>query len=206
MSPLLSVLVLSVPTRVERFLPRIVRLLDEQMAEDDRAELLVLLDNKRRSVGEKWNTLMRAAAGLFVTCVGDDDTVADDYVARLLAAIAANPRADSIVFDTVMYEDGRHVADVRWGRYETPLDDWENKRLTRQTGELMAIRRDIRLRHPYPDVWRGSDWRMQRDLLKDIETEVRIEGPPLYHYWYRTDNGECAASQRRADGKRRVAR
>src|SRR4030095_2341394 len=63
---------------------------------NDPVEHLVLLDNKKRTVGEKRDALMRAARGDYISFVDDDDMIALDYVALILQKIRLAP--DVITF------------------------------------------------------------------------------------------------------------
>jgi glycosyltransferase involved in cell wall biosynthesis len=47
-------------------------------------EHLILMDNKRRTVGEKRDALLRAAKGNYVAFVDDDDFISPDYVSLIL--------------------------------------------------------------------------------------------------------------------------
>jgi len=61
-------------------------------------EHLILGDNKRRTVGEKRDALLRAAKGEYIAFCDDDDSVSEDYVASLLAAIESPDKPDVITF------------------------------------------------------------------------------------------------------------
>ena len=196
----LSILTLSIPSRVDTFLPRIVKQLNEQIG-DKPVELLCLLDNQRISIGHKWNCLIQQAHGAYITCVGDDDVMADDYVDSILEAIDEAAGVDVIVFDTDMFRDGEYACICHWGVEHEYRDDWENKELWRGPGELMAIRADIRKAFPYPDVWRGSDWRQAQQMRHAIETQHRID-KVLYHYYNRSDNDEHIKMQRKVNAER----
>lgn len=85
----LSILTPAVPSRFAQ-LADLTQKLAEQIG-DRPVEHLVFLDNKRRTVGEKRNDLLGMANGRYVAFVDDDDMVADDYVASILAAIEVSP-------------------------------------------------------------------------------------------------------------------
>ena len=193
---LLSILTLSIPERVGPYLSRLVKQLDEQIGENREVEVLALTDNRRISVGAKWNHLIGIARGQYITCVGEDDVLADDYVSSLLKAIRENPGVDCIVFDTDMYVDGEFYVNCKWGLEHTFDDDEANKQMYRPVGELMCIRSDIRREHPYQNVWRGSDWRLMRSIRSSLKTQARVE-KTLYHYMYRKENNDCLDGEMR---------
>ena len=82
---LLSILTPAVPSRFGQIEKLMLEL--HRQIRDLPVEHLVLLDNKRRTVGEKRDALLRAARGEYISYVDDDDYVSNDYVFSLLAAI-----------------------------------------------------------------------------------------------------------------------
>ena len=82
--PLLSILISAIPSRWE-----MARKLFEGLTRvaDQRVEVLLLFDNKRRSVGEKRQALLDIARGEYVTFIDDDDLVAPGYVSEILSVI-----------------------------------------------------------------------------------------------------------------------
>lgn len=197
----LSILTLSYPGTVRKYLPRLVENLDAQIGDSAGVEVLGLVDNLRMSVGCKWNVLVAAARGKYIAVIGDDDLPADDYVSSLVEAIEQHDGVDCIVFDSAMYRDGEFIATVKWGLEHEYRDDWDNKLLWRYPGELMAIRADIRKKHPYPDKWRGSDMVQARKMRQDLETQHRID-KALYHYYSRSDNDTHIKKQRQRNRRK----
>jgi hypothetical protein len=74
----LSILTPAVPSRIFQLQKLCFEL--EGQIKGLPVEHLALLDNKRRTVGEKRDALLRAARGRYVAFVDDDDDVSDDYV------------------------------------------------------------------------------------------------------------------------------
>jgi len=200
--PLLSVLSLSTTDRVAPFLCRLAMEMRKQMEGHGGAEWLCLVDDYDQSVGVKWNALIAAAKGEYITVIGDDDLPSRDYISRLTGAIAEFGGVDCIVFDTEMYRDGEFVATVKWGLEHEYRDDLDNKLMWRYPGELMAIRSDIRKRFPYPDKFRGSDWVQARRMRHALETQHRID-KVLYRYYSRSDNDTHIKMQIKMDNERR---
>lgn len=201
-----SILVLTIPNRVKTGLPRLIERLNSQIGEDDPVEVLYLGDNERIPVGRKWNILLEASRGEYISCIGDDDLVSPDYVPLVLKAIEENPGVDCVTFDELMFHAGKFVATVHWGTEYSYRDDWEGRQLWRFPGEKMVVRRDIRMNHLYdPDRWRGSDWRMCKTMQEDIKTEFHID-EVLYHYFAGGPNQEHVRNQTKADARRRAKR
>jgi glycosyltransferase involved in cell wall biosynthesis len=93
---------------------------------DFRMEHLVLLDDRKMTIGEKRQKLLESARGDYVAFVDDDDGVSDDYISSLAGAIAHG--ADVVTFvqravinGVVGHVDFRvtHKADEPWRHGET---------------------------------------------------------------------------------------
>ena len=92
-----------------------VRKLDAQVAARDDVEILVWLDNKRRSIGRKRDDLVQAAQGSFLAFVDDDDDVPDDYVKMAVEWTATQPGADVFTFDQHCWYNGLGPFTVSFG-------------------------------------------------------------------------------------------
>jgi glycosyltransferase involved in cell wall biosynthesis len=90
MKPVLSVLICTVPSRVNDYLPSIITSLNKQCQRQE-CELIYVGDNKRMTVGEKRNWLLDMASGDYVVFIDDDDRVSDSYVETILTAIQQYP-------------------------------------------------------------------------------------------------------------------
>jgi glycosyltransferase involved in cell wall biosynthesis len=76
-------------------------------------EILVLLDNRSKSISEKRNDLLRMARGRYVAFLDDDDAVNKDYIISILKAIDEND-VDCITFNQWCSIDGEPM-DVEFG-------------------------------------------------------------------------------------------
>jgi len=81
---ILSILTPSVPSRLEQ-LNALRAMLASQIGDQLAVEHLILIDNKRRTVGEKRDNLLRIALGRYVAFVDDDDFVSEDYINEIVA-------------------------------------------------------------------------------------------------------------------------
>ena len=100
-SALFSILILSIPSRLENnLMPLYKRLLSQTEAHDagNEVEILCLVDNKSMTIGEKRQSLLDAARGRWIGFLDDDDDVSDDYIESLIKAMKETP-ADVITFD-----------------------------------------------------------------------------------------------------------
>src|SRR5688500_10762390 len=107
MNPTLSILIPTVPRRVETFFPRLIKKLEAQITEPGSVEILGLYDNKLTTVGGKRNLLLDAARGDFLVFLDDDDDVCDDYLATLLPVLRAFPETDVVTYWQCCTIDGR---------------------------------------------------------------------------------------------------
>jgi hypothetical protein len=90
----LSILTPSIPERIE-LTDRLRKKIERQIG-DLPIEHLILLDNKKRSIGEKRQALLDSSIGEYFAFVDDDDDIASNYVAKIMQAIRGNP--DVITF------------------------------------------------------------------------------------------------------------
>jgi len=101
----LSILILSIPSRIH-FLKPLMEKLENQIGEREDVEIISLMDNKSLGISEKRNELMKIARGSHLAWIDDDDDVADNYVEKLTQTIADNPTVDVISFNQLCYLEG----------------------------------------------------------------------------------------------------
>jgi len=156
-------------------------------------ELLVLQENWRRHLGAKRQALLNMAQGDFVVHLDDDDDVADNYVAALLAAAIEHPHVDVIVFNQSCV---LHAPDmptnpfiVRTGMEYTVAEpahvvDGKWADITRPPWHWCCWRTDFarQARFP-PQKCDSDDWFWVEQLLPLLRTQHRID-QVLYHYTY----------------------
>jgi len=104
----LSILMLSIPSRIEQYLELQNKIL-EQIGDREDVELICLLDNKSLHIYEKRNELLRTARGKFLTWLDDDDDIARNYIDSITSAIQKNPEADVISFNQKAYLNGESL-------------------------------------------------------------------------------------------------
>jgi glycosyltransferase involved in cell wall biosynthesis len=110
-----SVLMLSIPSRIESMSAAVKHLQEQADAtgQGESVEILVLLDNRSKSISEKRNDLLRMARGRYVAFLDDDDAVNKDYIISILKAIDEND-VDCITFNQWCSIDGEPM-DVEFG-------------------------------------------------------------------------------------------
>jgi len=146
-------------------------------------EVLVWIDNKRRSIGRKRDDLVQMASGKFLAILDDDDDVSGDYVAELRSAALANPEADVIVFDQIAQMGDWKPFRVRFGiEFENQAAaDGGGRDITRKPWHLCAWRSDLAKMARFPDISYGEDAAWAAQLWPKVKRQVRID-KVLHHY------------------------
>jgi len=175
----LSILIPSVPER----LPYLTRLVDElsRQAAGKPVEFLVLMENKKRTIGSKRNALIEQARGQFITFVDDDDRLTGYYVDRLLQEIEAVPQSDCIVFDVAVHFNGRFYKLCKYGKEHAYGQDASY--FYRKPNHLMCYARRIAERYKFLDINHGEDDEWGERVSQAIQIQTRIR-QVLYHYDY----------------------
>lgn len=175
----LSILVPTVPNRLETFYPRIMKVLLEQTKNTGSVEILGFFDNKKRTVGEKRQNLLDLAKGEYLVFIDDDDRISEDYVDSILQAIKENPNCDCIVFDCICKIENGPETYCKYGieyEYKTVGQNWYGK-----PAHTMVYKSSIAKKHRYINSNYGEDMDWVKKAWKDIKNQVRIE-KVLYYY------------------------
>ncbi len=173
----LSILTPAVPSRLDQ-LGKLCEELSNQIGNLP-VEHLVLLDNKKRTVGEKRDALLRTAKGRYVAYCDDDDWVSPDYVKELLKA--AESDADVITFlqhCTVNGEEGE--IEFKLGNpNEGFVPDGTAKR---NAWHICAWKKAYAIMSRFPKSNYGEDWQFAAPLCAIPNlTEAHI--PKVLHYY-----------------------
>jgi glycosyltransferase involved in cell wall biosynthesis len=177
----LSILICSVPERFPE-LKKIFKELNKQ-AQNKKVEILVLMDNRKRSIGEKRQNLIQVANGDYICQIDDDDRVSPDFIDSLLLAIKENPNVDCI----------NYIVNVSLNKgpykpcYYSIKNTYENlpDRYNRLPNTRCCIRKEIALQCPIKNIEFGEDDEWAKRLLPLLTTEVNID-KVLYYYDYVT--------------------
>ncbi len=179
----LSILIPTVPRRKAK-LDQLLEKLYPQLT--DEVELLVLLDNKKRTLWYKRNEMLSIANGNYVIFADDDDELSDDYVSSLMEWIKSN--ADCVCYWVEISIDWSEKKRVFYSKELTEHFDWQF--YYRKPNHLMCFKKDIAIKEPYSDLqfWEDSDYAER--IFKYIETEHIID-KVLYHYVSLPRQSEC---------------
>lgn len=187
----LSILICSVHTRHETFLPRIHKQLYGQynaLSEDDRqrVEIVTLTDTKTMMLGHKRNLMVDIAQGKYVAFVDDDDRVSDDYLASLLDAVGSD--ADSIVFMAEVSINGEAPRTCHYSK-DVRKDYNTETEYYRIPNHICCVKKEVSLKSSFPNILRGEDSGYGKVLLQNLKTEHKI-GKILYYYDYSDETTE----------------
>jgi hypothetical protein len=208
---LLSVLIPSVPSRITKMQALFAKL--QAQIGDLPVEVLCLLDNKKRTVGMKRDALVRTATGIYLAFVDDDDNVADDYIAKIVAKIREVTQQpphlwpEVIVFkqrctftnakciscleiDGPPFEIDHDINADMQAVHQYPDGTWKD--ITRKPWHHNAWRADIAQSEHFPDTNFGEDGGWVSKLWPKITRQARIEGPPLHYYQFNGKTTEAS--------------
>lgn len=184
---LLSVLIPSIPSRFA-MAQALIQKLEAQIG-DEPVQILMMLDNKKISIGEKRDKLNQAGSGRFLSVCDDDDDVSSDYISRLLTAIRENPNADCISFVQRACING-HWLTVRFGlgNENEQLDITKHgitADLHRPPYHVCAWRRTLAQKFHYSYKNYGEDFDFIKQLLPEAKIEIHI--PHVIQYYNYSD-------------------
>jgi len=177
---ILSILTPSVPSRLEQ-LNALRAMLASQIGDQLAVEHLILIDNKRRTVGEKRDNLLRIALGRYVAFVDDDDFVSEDYINEIVARTWSN--ADVITFRQLATVNGQ-TAEIQFRLGNENQSFQPGMLVKRNAWHICAWRRELALTSHFPAWNYGEDWEFAAPLCRIAKTEEHI--PKVLHY-YRHD-------------------
>lgn len=187
----LSILICSVHTRRNTFLPIILNELYRQYdllneVEQNDIEIIVLQDNKKLMLGTKRNYMVDMAQGRYIVFVDDDDRVNPLYLKKLLQA--TYNQTDCITFKALVTING---SDVKECIYSIKFENDANfeDRYERIPNHICAIKREHALKVNYPAIPYGEDSGFSKEIKKYLETEHYID-EILYFYDYNSETTE----------------
>lgn len=186
-APLLSILIPATPRRYHSHLYPLWQKLQRQvdaLQKDGEVELLVFLDNRQRTIGEKRDALVQISRGKFVAFCDDDDDVADDYIKELIEAVnSASDEISVITFDQLAVVNG--VSAICSFSLAHRNEAFAQPRFTRNAWHVCAWRGEMARKIRFPASNYGEDWAWAKHLVIDATGEIHL---PLVLHTYRYDD------------------
>ena len=180
----LSILIPSIPER-SNALNLLLLSLDKQIAKlpvQNEVEVLVLMDNKIMSIGEKRERLKNMAAGKYWSMIDDDDRIDEDYVEDIIDAINEHD-VDVITFNSWVSVDGQI------GTIKASNENPENEQFTpgkatlRKPSHVNCWRAEKFNKFKFGDSNYGEDFDFCNQCYEHIESEHVID-KVLHYYIY----------------------
>ena len=179
---LLTILVPTVPSRIEYFYPKIMKQLLSQTEKYTNIELIAFFDNKKRTIGKKRGEMLNLAQGKYVTFIDDDDRISDDYVDEIMNAINTNADIDCIVYNVICCVNNstikklcKYGIEFEYGDINNGLE-WRGK-----PAHTMVWKTAIAKNYKYSNMHNGEDTDWVKRAYLDIKTQHRID-KVLYYY------------------------
>jgi glycosyltransferase involved in cell wall biosynthesis len=189
-----SVLILSIPSRNESLMAAMKQLQEQADAtgQGKAVEILVLLDNRSKSIAEKRNDLLQAARGKYIAFLDDDDAISKEYMSKILAAIDEYDGVDCISFNQWCTINGEPM-NVEFGIGNPHGHLWRDEDgflgdIKRPPYHMCVWRREIAQSEAFNPVYGANgqssediDWLLR--LYPKVQTEYHIPDA-LHGYIY----------------------
>lgn len=181
---LLSIVIPSIPSRIDKFFLPLYSKIEEQAAGYD-VEILAFFDNKKRSIGFKRDGLVKLAKGDYIVMVDDDDDVSSKFVPEIITAITENPNIDLITFNMKASINGGNWFVVRYDL------SFENEEARQENGKWVDIKRkpfhnmvwksSIAKSEEFPDASYGEDYHWAKRLHPKVQSSYNINRVLSYY-------------------------
>jgi len=196
----LSVLILSITERLD-LANKLFKKLDSLCSYGD-VEILILTDNRKKSITEKRNDLLSIANGNYIAFLDDDDDITDDYFKELVP-ICRDNKYDVITFNQycnvngfefyVTFDHGNVIEGVDYNylktnpNYKVKRPAWH---LCAWRSELAKNEKFIEIRNQYNESCEDADWVSK--MSKRVESSYKID-KVLHKYLYNTNISRSAS-------------
>lgn len=171
MQPQLSILIPSIPSRFERAIRLYNKILS--MVGDKNIEVLMLTDNKKRTIGEKREAVKNISNGKYFMFVDDDDDLLE--INELYKATFSD--VDVITFKQLNKNSDNSNFIVTFGlgnEVEHTSKDGRYLDLKRPPFHVCAWNQKFK-KYSFPNVNYSEDWEFVKQCLAEAKTEIHID-------------------------------
>ena len=176
----LSILIPSITER-GRQLELLLEELERQIGELP-VEIIVLTDNRKRSIGKKRTDLLNLAKGKYLCMIDDDDGVCEDFISVILQAIESN--SDVITFKQKSTLDGESFIVTFGLKNENEAAHKENEvfvDIKRKAWHCCVWKREVVKNCFFDDTNYGEDAIFSDTASANAITETHID--KVMHYY-----------------------
>jgi glycosyltransferase involved in cell wall biosynthesis len=184
---LLSVLIPTVPSRIDTFYPRMVKSVIEQIGDRKDIEVCAFFDNKRRSTGEKRNTLLDMARGEYLVFLDDDDQIEPDWLESVTVELRSNP--DLVVYQVMLHWPDGHDQLCKYDIATKECRDVSPTLYEGHPSHTHVWRSSLAKTLRFEDKVFGEDTAWSSVLAKQVKVQRSIHRV-LYHYQYNPATSE----------------
>lgn len=179
-SPLLSVLVATMPSRAEMFSYISSKILLQITSIEPNVVEFLYDDTMGINIGQKRNRMIEKAKGLFLVFIDDDDDISENYVELIVNSIKLNPNVDAVgMRGKISFNGG---GEKKW-IISRECKKWyeENNVYYRTQNHISPVRSQIARKVGFSEKAHGEDFDYSMALIPHIKSEVFID-EELYHY------------------------
>lgn len=180
----LSVLILSLTERLD-LASQLFKKLDSLCKYDD-VEILILTDNRKKTITEKRNNLLDICSGKYLAFLDDDDDVTDKYFDELVPICRKNEH-DVITFNQycsvngfefhVTFDHGNPIEGVDYSflstnpKYKVKRPPWH---VCAWRSELAKAEKFIEIRNEYNESCEDGEWinRLNKKVTKPYKIDA----------------------------------
>jgi glycosyltransferase involved in cell wall biosynthesis len=178
----LSILVPTVPSRINYFYPKIMNNLLKQTEDRTDVEIIALFDNKKRSIGKKRQEMLDLSNGEYVVFIDDDDRIVDDYIKKIMETLYEYENIDCVLYNVICCVENSNLKKLCKYGIEFEYGDINNGTEWRgKPSHTMVWKSEITKHHGYNDMINKEDIDWIERACLDIKTQTRID-EVLYYY------------------------
>lgn len=177
----LSILICSIERRKQK-LQTLLNFLENQIIKtkyENYVEILVELDDEKKSIGEKRNNLLSKSSGDYIVFIDDDDLVSTNYIEKIVNSIQEN--SDCIGFKGRIEQNGEMCLFTNSLKIKNKYS--LNKQYFSHICHINPIKASIAKQYRFLDKFFGEDKSWLKKILDSelLKTETFID-EEMYFY------------------------